>query len=246
MRHAPPSAHPRRPKTRRSWKCVSASRMALYAANTRPAFRSGWRKPAVVSETRLQRLASHLSRRGDLEAVCTRTPLQLDYHTHGGLTPAALGPASHGRRTLRDFRGTALGSRNHGGLTPAALVNVRSCIAKIVFSPANVRTAPTAGGVSPPWETKHRCKSQSHICDEMRLRRLLLLLLGPVLQIPTAFLQRPACVQPGAAGVNQPWFRKHAYSGNIAIVAHGRPAGCLSTNTVATALPDPRRVDAAR
>jgi hypothetical protein len=28
----------------------------------------------------------------------------------------------------------------HGGLTPAALVNVRSRIAKIVFSPGNVRT----------------------------------------------------------------------------------------------------------
>jgi hypothetical protein len=40
---------------------------------------------------------------------------------------------------------------HHGGLTPAALVNVRSCIAKIVFSPANVRTATGAGGVSPPW-----------------------------------------------------------------------------------------------
>jgi hypothetical protein len=53
-------------------------------------------------------------------------------------------------------------------------------------------------------------------------------------------------VQPGAAGVSQPWFRKHAYSGNIAIVAHGRPAGCLSTNTVATALPDPRQAHARR
>jgi hypothetical protein len=58
--------------------------------------------------------------------VCTRTPLQLRYHTHGGLTPAAL-------------------------------VNVRSCIAKIVFAShrrffaTNVRTATRAGGVSPPW-----------------------------------------------------------------------------------------------
>jgi hypothetical protein len=41
---------------------------------------------------------------------------------------------------------------HHGGLTPAALVNLRSCIAKIVFSPANVRTATRAGGVSPPWD----------------------------------------------------------------------------------------------
>jgi hypothetical protein len=61
--------------------------------------------------------------------------------THGGLTPAALVPASRGRCTVRDFCATAFGSPYHGGLTPAALVNVRSCIAKIVFSPANVRTA---------------------------------------------------------------------------------------------------------
>ena len=54
-------------------------------------------------------------------------------NTHGGLTPAALVSVSHGRRTVRDFRGTALGSPNHGGLTPAALVNLRSCIEKIVF-----------------------------------------------------------------------------------------------------------------
>jgi hypothetical protein len=71
---------------------------------------------------------------------------------HGGLTPAALVPASHGRRTLRGFRGTALGSPDHGGLTPAALVNLRWCTAQIVFWPANVRTATRAGGVSPPWD----------------------------------------------------------------------------------------------
>jgi hypothetical protein len=41
---------------------------------------------------------------------------------------------------------------SHGGLTPAAPGNVRSCIAKGVFPPADVRT-PTQerGGVSPPW-----------------------------------------------------------------------------------------------
>jgi hypothetical protein len=38
-------------------------------------------------------------------------------------------------------RGTSRLWHTHGGLTPAALVNLRSCIAKIVFSPANVRTA---------------------------------------------------------------------------------------------------------
>jgi hypothetical protein len=105
------------------------------------ATRSGWRKPAVVSGNALAAASSHLSRRGHPRAVCTRTPLQLRYQTHGGLTPAALVPASRGHRTVPGFRGTALGSRNHGGLTPAALVNVRSCIAKILFSPTNTRTA---------------------------------------------------------------------------------------------------------
>jgi hypothetical protein len=69
-----------------------------------------------------------------------RPKLQLRYQTHGGLTPAALGSVSHSRCTVRGFRGTALGSPYHGGLTPAALVNLRSRIAKIVFSPGNVRT----------------------------------------------------------------------------------------------------------
>jgi hypothetical protein len=58
--------------------------------------------------------------------------------------------------------------RYHGGLTPAALVNARSCIAKIVFSPTNVRIATRAGGVSPPWETKRRCKSQPLFCNDLR------------------------------------------------------------------------------
>jgi hypothetical protein len=40
---------------------------------------------------------------------------------------------------------------NHGGLTPAALVNMRSSIAKIAFSSADIRTANKSGGVSPPW-----------------------------------------------------------------------------------------------
>jgi hypothetical protein len=45
---------------------------------------------------------------------------------------------------------------------------VRSCIAKIVFSPGNVRSATRAGGVSPPWERKRRCKSQPLFCNHLR------------------------------------------------------------------------------
>jgi hypothetical protein len=46
-----------------------------------------------------------------------------------------------------------------------------------------------------------------------------------------------ASVQPGAAGVSQPWFRKRACSSNTAMVARRRPVGGLCTNTVAIALP---------
>ena len=103
-------------------------------------------------ETRLQRQhrncrAEATSRWSVHEHRCNRVT-----HTHGGLTPAALVPASRGRCTVRDFCATAFGSPYHGGLTPAALVNVRSRIAKIVFSPADIRTATRAGGVSPPWD----------------------------------------------------------------------------------------------
>jgi hypothetical protein len=46
--------------------------------------------------------------------------------------------------------------------------------------------------------------------------------------------------------VSQPWFRKHARSGNTSIVAQRRPGSRLYANTVATALPHPRRADAGR
>jgi hypothetical protein len=46
-----------------------------------------------------------------------------------------------------------------------------------------------------------------------------------------------ASVQPGAAGVSQPWFRKRACSSNTAMVARRRPVSGLCTNTVAIALP---------
>jgi hypothetical protein len=41
-------------------------------------------------------------------------------------------------------------SNSHGGLTPAALVDVRSCIGKIVFSPTDVRTAIQERGALAP------------------------------------------------------------------------------------------------
>jgi hypothetical protein len=82
-------------------------------------------------------------------SVCKSAPwkpsalrLQTRFPTSGGLTPVA------GRKRPQ----LQLRYQTHGGLTPAALGNVRSCIEKIVFSPANVRTAPRAGGVSPPWD----------------------------------------------------------------------------------------------
>jgi hypothetical protein len=160
------------------------------------ATRSGWRKPAVVSRNALAAATSQLSRRGDPPAVCTRTPLQLRYH--GGLTPVA-----ERKRPQSQLR------YSHPRRADARRSWERAFVhRKNRFSPTNTRAAPRAGGVSPPWETKHRCKSQPHSFDDMRLRRLLLLLLGPVLQIATAFLQRPACVQPGAAGVSQPWFQE--------------------------------------
>jgi hypothetical protein len=73
-------------------------------------------------------------------------------HTHGGLTPAALGCVFDSRRTMLDSRGTAFGSPNHGGLTRDALLGYAFVHRKNRFSLANVRTATQErGGVSPPW-----------------------------------------------------------------------------------------------
>jgi hypothetical protein len=209
-RHTPSATHSTqacRPPLQRM--CVSASRMALYAANTRRATRSGWRKPAVVSRNAFAAATSQLSRRGDQSVVCARTPLQPRYshprraharrscepafvhrknrfftgkrsHPHtraGGVSPpwfaTATAPAfastppavsrdfaearpasaltSHPRRAdarrscelrsdrknrfspARFVRNCNCVTHTHGGLTPAALVNLRSCIAKIVF-----------------------------------------------------------------------------------------------------------------
>ena len=46
--------------------------------------------------------------------------------------------------------------------------------------------------------------------------------------------------------MSQPWFEKRVCSGNTAIVAQRRPVGGLCTDTLATALPDPRRADVRR
>jgi hypothetical protein len=116
------------------------------------------------------------------------------YHTHGGLTPAALcgrafvhrknrffaGKRSHCNTRaggvsppwLRDrdcndvhqpigdslprLSGIALASafpHTTAGLRPPLFVGVRLCIAKIVFSPANIRTPTQERGVSPAWRT---------------------------------------------------------------------------------------------
>jgi hypothetical protein len=120
------------------------------------------------------------------------------------------------RRSPNDarFLQYSVGITSHGGLTPAALVNVRSHIAKIVISSSIVissaieRRATRSGGRKPPVEN-----------------------ITP-LQIAIAHQRRCACMQPGAAGVSQPWFRKRACSGNTTIVAQGRRP---YTNAVAVA-----------
>jgi hypothetical protein len=50
-------------------------------------------------------------------------------------------PAHYGQRSP---------NQNHGGLTNVAPVNVRLCIAKIVFSPAGIRTPTEERGRQPP------------------------------------------------------------------------------------------------
>jgi hypothetical protein len=111
------------------------------------ATRSGWREPAVVSQTRFS-AATSLCR-----AEATRKP-SVPNTVATATTPA--GSPARRRQSPATLRQAFLQARfpnTHGGLTPAALVNVRSCIAKIVFSPTNVRNCNTrAGGVSPPWD----------------------------------------------------------------------------------------------
>ena len=70
----------------------------------------------------------------------------------GGLTVAVLVRPLQGRRIVRGFRRTACGSPNHSGLTVAALVNMRLCIAQIVFLPTDGHCYSTrSGSGSRPW-----------------------------------------------------------------------------------------------
>jgi hypothetical protein len=105
-----------------------AGEKRISATTLAHAAKSGWRKPAVVSEPRLQK------RNRDSPVTTTGRSLQRNaiasaLPTHGGLTPAAPGFAFASRRTMFDSRRAASGSPTHGGLTPTALANVRLCIA---------------------------------------------------------------------------------------------------------------------
>jgi hypothetical protein len=118
--------------------------------------------------------SSHLSRRGDPPAVCTRTPLQLHYHTHGGLTPVSGRKRpqlqlrySHPRRAhaRRSWERAFVHRKNRFFAGKRSLCN-------------------KSGGRKPPVGNK------------------------TPMQIATVHIRRAACVQPGAAGVSQPWFRE--------------------------------------
>jgi hypothetical protein len=161
-----------------------------------------------------------LSHRGDSPIVRRRTPLQLRYHTHGGLTPAA---PDHDARYARRIRfPLPVRCHTHGGFTPAALCGGAFVHRKNRFFAGKRSHCNTRGGRKPPVEN-----------------------ITP-LHIATADQRRYACLQPGAAGVSQPWFRKRAGNGNTAIVAQGRPADRPYTNAVAVTLPHPRRAHARR
>jgi len=115
--------------------------MSLFFSRTAPCNKSGWRKPAVVSSDALAAARSRLSHRSEQPVVRPRTLSQLRYRIHGGLTRAVLDES---------VRNCNCVTHPHGGLTPAALGNVRLCIAKIVVSPADVRTPTQERGRKPP------------------------------------------------------------------------------------------------
>jgi hypothetical protein len=81
--------------------------------------------------------AGGVSPRGFANAIASALPPHYGQrspnHTHGGPTPTALGRMFASRCTVFVPHSPAFVAQNHGGLTPAALVNVRLCIAKIVF-----------------------------------------------------------------------------------------------------------------
>jgi hypothetical protein len=129
----------------------------------------------------------------------------------------------------RDFAEAFLQVRfpnTHGGLTPAALVNVRFCIAKIVFSPTNVRSAPRAGGVSPPWPLHAR---RSCECAFVHRKNRF-------------FADKNVRTATRAGGVNPPWVRYWACAGVHEHTAGSPPRLCGSVP--ASALPlHARRAD---
>jgi hypothetical protein len=60
---------------------------------------------------------------------------------------------------------------NHGGLTPAALFGVRLCIAKVVFSPADVRTPTRERGALAPRGMFSECEPDYGNPAHCRCRR---------------------------------------------------------------------------
>jgi hypothetical protein len=101
------------------------------------ATRSGWRKPAVVSETRLQQ-----------------------QHRNGGAKAT-------GRWSVHEHRCNCV-------TLPRRADARRSCERAFVhrknrfFADTRAHCETRAGGVSPPWETRRRCKAQPRIRDDMR------------------------------------------------------------------------------
>jgi hypothetical protein len=67
------------------------------------------------------------------------------------------------------FSRYSVGVTNHGGLTPGALDRMCVCASqKAVFHGRTIVQQSRAGGVSPPWQTKRRCKAQPRIRDDTR------------------------------------------------------------------------------
>jgi hypothetical protein len=156
-----------------------AGEKRISATTLAHAAKSGWRKPAVVSEPRLQKrnrdspvtttgrslqrnaIASALPTHGGLTpaapgfAFASRRTMfdsrraASGSPTHGGLTPVAPGCAFASRRTMFDSRGTVCGSPNHGELTPAALGCAFASRRTMFDSRCTMFGSPTHGGLTP-------------------------------------------------------------------------------------------------
>jgi hypothetical protein len=137
--------------------------------------KSGWRKPAVV-------------RVSDMRGKCNHPPLCFP------CSPSLAWCRSCARNAItpRDTR-SPLQTRfpNHGGLTPAAPGNVRSCITKGVFSPANGRAPIKSGGRQPPVASERTGGTQALLCKRIRIS------------------------ESRAAGVSPPWFECRTCAGNV-------------------------------